>query len=209
MSPKLRLGIVAALGLAVVIGGTVWWQGGIAREKQILDRAIQAGTAGARAGAAGAESCKVALPRLESALASGELADREESVARIVGECSMVLQRYAQAVDAFRRVTVLQPQQGRAHADLARALSRAGQHADAKRAAQLAVQLLPEAWQSHRTQATILSAAGDTQGAIDAFTKARALAPPSEHAAADKVLALLREKLVAVKPPVDAAGTPR
>lgn len=195
MNPKLRLAGVAALGLGLVVGGGVWWQGKQARAAQLFDRALKAAQSGARAGSAGAESCKAALPPLESALADGVDAAREETVARAVGECAMLLQRHPQAAEAFRRVTVLQPQQARAHADLARALSRSGQHAEAKRSAQLAVQLAPEAWQSYRTHAMILSAAGDTQGAVDAFTKARSLAPPNEHAAADHVIAQLRAKL--------------
>jgi tetratricopeptide (TPR) repeat protein len=195
MNSKLRLMGVAAVGLSIVVGGGVWWQGKQARAAQLFDRALKAAQVGARAGAAGAESCKAALPPLETALAGGVDGGREEVVARAVGECSMLLQRHPQAAEAFRKVTVLQPQQARAHADLARALSRAGQHAEAKRSAQLAVQLAPDAWQSYRTHAMILSAAGDTQGAVDAFTKARSLAPPNEHAAADQVIAQLRAKL--------------
>ena len=81
MNPKLRLAGVAALGLGLVVGGGVWWQGKQARAAQLFDRALKAAQSGARAGSAGAESCKAARPPLESALADGVDAAREETLA--------------------------------------------------------------------------------------------------------------------------------
>jgi Flp pilus assembly protein TadD len=112
-----------------------------------------------------------------------------------MGECLMRVGRYQEAVEAFDKVVFYEPQQSRAHGDLALALARAGRRQAALQHAHLSVQLAPNIWQAHRVLGQVLAADGRTQEAIAAMEKAKALAPAGEQPAAQRAIDRLEARL--------------
>lgn len=198
MTKRMRLVVTAIVAMALIGGAAVWWQGRQENERKHFDKLVQAAQMAAKSGPGGAAACEAVLKQLSPVLETREGVPEEggaERGWRAVGDCAMQLQRWPEAISAYRRIVTALPQQSRAHGDLARALSKAGQHAEAVRAAQLSVQLAPDAWQSHRVLGTTLAAAGNTGAAVSAIEKARDLAPPDQRGLAEKYLADLRGRL--------------
>lgn len=193
MSKKSRLFLLGTLVLVAVIAATSWFGMQQARDRKLLEDAVNAAKRAADAGPPGKPLCERAVAVLEPRLTKESLGDDQTVAAyRALGECQMLLERFDAAASTFETVVTLEPQQSRAHADVARALSKLGRHSEAARSASLSVQLAPHVWQAHRALALVLSAAGRTDEAIAAFQKAKSLAPESEHAGADRAIARLR-----------------
>lgn len=201
MNKRTKLVATAAVALAAIVVAATWWQGRQEAERKRLEKLVLTAQAAAKAGTAGASACGAVLAPLTAALESSapfpEAGPEAERGWRAVGDCAMQLRRWPEAVSAYRRIVTAQPQQSRAHADLARALSKTGQHGEAVQTARLSVQLAPEVWQSHRVLGTTLAAAGQTEAAITAIETARNLAPTDQRDAAEKYLTELRTRLTA------------
>lgn len=211
MNKRLRLALVAGVLLALVIGGYSFVQISNARQEQELDKLVQTLSQAAKAGPRGAAVCARLVPAVRTRL--GELEARHEGeqlwrIYRGIGDCALSAGSASDAVEFYEKVTVATPQEGRAHGDLASALSRAGRHAEAVRSAQLAVQLSPNVWLAHRILGRVLSAAGQTAEAVQSLETAKALAPAAEQEAAQRGIDALKAKLaVAAQSGVEVPAT--
>ena len=205
MSKRVKLMLLAATAIIGLIAALSWFGVQQAREQERFDKAVVAAGRAADAGAAGKPLCARAVAVIEPALqkSAAVLTDNRTIAAyRALGECQMLLERFDFAEKAFAAVVEGQPQQARAHADLARALSKLGRHHEAVRSAALSAQLAPHIWQSHRVLGIVLSSSGRTDEAIAAFEKARSMAPATEKAAADRAIARLKSEKRPVSPEI-------
>jgi tetratricopeptide (TPR) repeat protein len=198
MSKRARLLLTALTAVAVVVGAYSWWRIQESRTQQQFDTALEAARRGTDAGKAGASVCQRALPALERSLPALEEdeggSNRVKRAYRALGGCLMLVGRYEQAVEAFDKLVFYEPQQARAHGDLALALVRAGRRQAALQHAHLAVQLAPNSWQAHRVLGRVLAADGHTREAVAVMEKAKALAPAEEQAAAQRAIDRLAAK---------------
>lgn len=199
MSRRLRLFVVAIAALILIVGAIVWIGVDKARTKQEMEARLATLQRAADAGAAGRSVCREIVPAAEQDLpkleaAEGGSVDVRKSY-RALGDCQMQLGRYPQAVEAYGKVVFFDPEQARAHGDLARAYSRAGKASDAARHARLAVQLAPNSWQAHRVLARVLESNGQWANALASMRKAAALAPADQQHGAQQAIARLQARL--------------
>jgi tetratricopeptide (TPR) repeat protein len=199
MSKRVRLLLVAVAAAVAVVGIYSWFRIQDARSERQFDSASEAARRAVQAGPAGRAVCERVLPVLERDTPAFDRrepgSERVKRAYRVMGECLMRMGRYGQAVEAFERVVFYEPQQSRAHGDLALALSRAGRRQAALQHAHLSVQLAPNAWQAHRVLGRTLAADGRTREAIAAMEKAKALAPANERAAAQRAIDRLKARV--------------
>jgi len=198
MNKRLRLFIVAIAALVLIAAAIAFTGASRVRAQKEIETRLEALQRGAAAGPAGRQICEQAVTKVEQDLATLEAdeaaSDRVKKGYRALGDCQMQLGRARQAVDAYAKVVFFEPEQGRAHGDLARAYSRAGDHTSAIRHGRLAVQLSPTNWQAHRVLARVLEAAAHDQEALASMRKAAQLAPAEQQVNAQKAVARLEEK---------------
>jgi len=199
MSKRLRLFVVAIAALALVLGAIVFTGVSTQREKQELEARLEALQRAASAGAAGRSTCEGLTAKVEQDLpaleASEGASERVKKGYRALGDCQTQLGRHQQAVDAYSKVVFFEPEQARAHGDLARAYSRAGKSNEALRHGHLAVQLAPNSWQAHRVLARVLESNNQYPAALDSMRKAAQLAPANEQSGAQKAVVRLEAKI--------------
>jgi tetratricopeptide (TPR) repeat protein len=199
MSKRGRLLLAGVAAGILIVGAYSWFRVQEARTQQQFDAALDAARRAAQAGQAGRAVCERVLPVLERGVPALERresgSDGVKRAYRAMGECLMRVGRYEGAVEAFDKVVFYEPQQSRAHGDLALALSRAGRRQAALQHAHLSVQLAPNVWQAHRVLGQVLAADGRTQEAIVAMEKAKTLAPASEQASAQRAIDRLKGRI--------------
>jgi len=199
MSKRLRLFIVAIAALLLILGAIVFTGVSGTRAKQEMEARLEAIQRASSAGAGGRAICeKVAgrvaedLPGLEKSEGGSE---RVRKAYRSLGDCQMQLGQFDQAAEAYSKVAFFEPEQARAHGDLARAYSRAGKQAQAMQHGHLAVQLAPNSWQAHRVLARVLEEGEKYPEALASMKQAAALAPADQQAGAQKAIARLETKI--------------
>lgn len=210
MSKRLRLFVVAIAALVVIVGAIAFTGASRVRAQKDMQARLETLQKAAAAGSAGRAVCEKVVATAEQdlpALEADEAAsDRVKKGYRALGDCQMQLGRHQQAVDAYAKVVFFDPEQARAHGDLARALSRTGKHAEALQHAHLAVQLAPNSWQAHRVLARVLESGQKFPDALAAMKTAAELAPPEQQAGAQKAVARLESKVAGTAPASASAG---
>ncbi|MCC7548123.1 MAG: hypothetical protein IT532_10185 [Burkholderiales bacterium] len=204
MNKRLRLFVVAIAALALILGAIVAAGVSKARAKKEMEERLELVQRAAAVGAAGRASCERIVGPLEQDLAALETdeggSDRVKKAYRALGDCQMQLGRHQQAVDAYAKVAFFDPQQGRAHGDLANAYTRLGDQSNAIRHARLAAQLSPNTWQAHRVLARALENAGRFPDALAAMRRAAELAPANQQGAARQAVTRLESKVADAAP---------
>jgi len=210
MSKRLRLFVVAIAALVVILGAIVFTGVSSTRATQEMEARLEAVQRAAAAGAGGRAICEkvtervaLDLPGLEK---SENGSERVRKAYRALGDCQMQLGRFDQAADAYAKVVFFEPEQARAHGDLARAYARAGKQAQAMQHGHLAVQLAPNNWQAYRVLARVLETGESYPEALDAMRKAAALAPANQQAGAQRAIARLEKKISGGAASLDDAG---
>ena len=205
VSKRARL-LLIGLFCLVLLGVLASWFGiGAARQHTRFESAVEAAANARGSDAERQQICATNGPLIQSGLTEFKALLDDDKLAkayRALGDCQIALGNFDAAVEAYESVVQYKAQQARTHADLARALSKNGRHDEAIRSARLSTQLAPHIWRSHRAMGVVLSAAGRNDEAIAAFARARALAPASEHAAAERAIERLRQKTETVSPEV-------
>lgn len=193
MSKRTRLVSLALAIIAVVVAVTAWMGVQRERERRQFEALVTAGRSAVSARPPGTAQCAAVVDKLKPRLEE-DAAAASDAAWRVLGDCAMLTRRWPEAVTAYREIATRQPQQSRAHGDLSRALTRAGQHLEAVRAAQLSVQLAPDAWQAQRVLGLAAAGAGDLPTAIAAIERAMTLVPDAEKPAAARLLAELQAR---------------
>lgn len=212
---RLKLIVLGGLILALLGGaGFLWWQEQqrIARQAELLAEAERVGgLAESPQVLARCKSLDQELPPVIAKLA--EEPNRQADIGRArraLGQCYTKLRRYNDAVRELRAAIELRPEFAPLHGEMALALSRNGQHAQARRWVRLAVQLDPLIWQAHRAEARVLDAARLPEEARAAYAEALKLAPPdvSRGLEDEKLRMLRRHGLAPPAAPASAAAAP-